>query len=58
MFLYEGRTVYFKGDKVIVLEKINAKLVKVAKKSNPRMIFFQSEKSFSLCGLLLWKIGF
>ncbi len=44
MFLYEGRTVYFKDDKVIVLEKINAKLVKVAKKSNPRMIFFAKRK--------------
>lgn len=44
LFLYEGRTVYFNGDKVIVLEKVNAKIVKVAKKSNPRMIFFAKRK--------------
>ena len=39
-FLWEGRTVGYEGSKVIVLEKINKRLVKVAKAHNTRMILF------------------
>ena len=40
MILWEGREAYYNGNKVVILEKVNSKLVKVCKKSNPKMIFF------------------
>lgn len=47
MILWEGREAYYRGIKVIILEKVNSKLVKVAKKSNPRMILHVSRKELS-----------
>lgn len=47
MILWEGREAYYNGNKVIILEKVNSKLVKVAKKSNPRMILHVSRKELS-----------
>lgn len=48
MIFWEGREAYYNGNKVIILEKVNSKLVKVAKKSNPRMILHVSRKELSL----------
>lgn len=47
MILLEGREAYYNGNKVIILEKVNSKLVKVAKKSNPRMILHVSRKELA-----------
>lgn len=47
MILWEGREAYYNGIKVIILEKVNSKLVKVAKKSNPRMILHVNRKELS-----------
>lgn len=59
MILFEGRNVYYNDEKVIVLEKVNAKLVKVAKMSNQRMILYVKRSELSpvwLCNLIDWII--
>ena len=38
--IFEGRTMYWRGELVIVLSKVSKVLVKVCKKNNPKMIFF------------------